>query len=590
MPIIEELPEGSGEGLPEELDDRGLDLGWYHYLFFVVGDIKLLFVYVLLSIVETIRSLRAEGNTTDLRWDKSLPLLWDNSQICCSPYQEAFFLKHVKSYLEKGGDINQQDSEGHTLLHVAAKFQCVNVLKFLIPRADTTYTDNKGRTCLDVLVVHHRKWHPAHSFQKCLQLMVETRSNIINHQDRQGRAALDRAVGKRHSRPIRSLLDAGAQLNKTHKAGSTILIDLVFSDPVLLPVIPYWHEPFSESFELFCNHPEMIEMLNSQTSYNLLFHALKGRNAAAMRRLMSLGANVLQVDATGKTLLHLLMKESYPARRSVPKFTEIAELLYCQNPEIINIPDSEGLTPLHYAAQYRFMAGMRWCISHGADTGAQDQKGRTPLAVFIAHQHDWLSSRLPQGEYRTAARLLGGGVQQLSIRDSKGRLPLERAVEKFAADTVEGLIELGANPNMPGSKGTALHRLVDCYTGDFFEELLFLFPLVHCFVESKYTIRTSPDNFQGILELLLASQPTIINALDKKGRTPLDIASRRKRYNFMSESRGERIDEARDCLKQHGAKTGTSLKRAKIFQFFRRSHHRHPTSSHQSQIALSNTR
>jgi ankyrin repeat protein len=64
-------------------------------------------------------------------------------------------------------------------------------------------------------------------------------------------------------------------------------------------------------------------------------------------------------------------------------------------------PDAVGFTPLHFAAQEQHPGVVDVLLTAGADLGARDRWGNTPLwrAVFTAH-----------GDSRTTSRLLAAGA------------------------------------------------------------------------------------------------------------------------------------------------------------------------------------
>jgi len=62
----------------------------------------------------------------------------------------------MKSIFAKSNiDINQQDDNGRTLLHIACKYQNYNIVKYLIGRRiNINAKDNKGLTALNEVEYH----------------------------------------------------------------------------------------------------------------------------------------------------------------------------------------------------------------------------------------------------------------------------------------------------------------------------------------------------------------------------------------------------------------------------------------------------
>ena len=94
---------------------------------------------------------------------------------------------------------------------------------------------------------------------------------------------------------------------------------------------------------------------------------------------------------------------------------------------------------------------MHWCtiggnenlcrllLEHNADVNIQDKDGSTPLH---------LSARRNRDCSKIIDLLVKYGVQNLSIRDTKGRTPLEMAVRLWNVQAVKMLVDLGADTSV----------------------------------------------------------------------------------------------------------------------------------------------
>jgi ankyrin repeat protein len=85
----------------------------------------------------------------------------------------------------------------------------------------------------------------------------------------------------------------------------------------------------------------------------------------------------------------------------------------------INHFDASGRTMLHAFAAHEDERGVRWLLEHGADVGARDTSGMTPLHVAFRRNTG----------VRTVGALLEHGADP-KLRDNDGKTPLDLASEK----------------------------------------------------------------------------------------------------------------------------------------------------------------
>ena len=112
----------------------------------------------------------------------------------------------------------------------------------------------------------------------------------------------------------------------------------------------------------------------------------------------------------------------------------------------IGITDSEGLTPLHYAAAYGHNDMVEFLLKNVQDISQQDNIGRTPLHLAAYH-----------GRYRIVELLLKNGYD-VSKPDNEGSTPLHYAAANRQNRIVELLIENGQDVSQPDNEGsTPLH-------------------------------------------------------------------------------------------------------------------------------------
>ena len=104
----------------------------------------------------------------------------------------------------------------------------------------------------------------------------------------------------------------------------------------------------------------------------------------------------------------------------------------------INLKDSHGRTPLHYACRIRHTLGPRFVkalVSKGADVSARDDMGWTPLHVATAH-----------GNYKTAITLIDEGANVLALDN----------LERSALHVIDQLRDGPEADNASASSGVTL--------------------------------------------------------------------------------------------------------------------------------------
>lgn len=131
----------------------------------------------------------------------------------------------------------------------------------------------------------------------------------------------------------------------------------------------------------------------------LMFAALHGHGADALRRLLAARADAGARNAAGFTALHSLAARRAPDA-AAPEMLKVLLEARC-DPSAPASPS--GLTPLHVAASWRGVEMCRLLRDAGADPTAQEAGGATPL--------DWAARGRPSFQENAALRrvLAAGG-------------------------------------------------------------------------------------------------------------------------------------------------------------------------------------
>jgi len=124
-------------------------------------------------------------------------------------------------------------------------------------------------------------------------------------------------------------------------------------------------------------------------------------------------------------------------------FTQISHYLYA------------GDTPLHMAAAAFSRPMAKLLVSHGADHGAKNRRGATPLH-YAADANRWA----PKAQAEVIKYLISVGADP-NATDKSGVAPLHRAVRTRSLPAVRALLDGGADVRQKNKSGsTPLHLAV----------------------------------------------------------------------------------------------------------------------------------
>ena len=149
-----------------------------------------------------------------------------------------------------------------------------------------------------------------------------------------------------------------------------------------------------------------------------------------VHKLLDTGIDLTRQNNTGKTCLHYAFSKPYGTswRKIVRTLIREAKL---RCPELVNIADNDGVTPLHLAADH----GSRWIhdlISVGADVNARDKKGWTPLhyAAAAKWQEDSVGMLLQRGADPRILDNEGLPPAHLAATEGRGIAPWKKILDE----------------------------------------------------------------------------------------------------------------------------------------------------------------
>ena len=158
-----------------------------------------------------------------------------------------------------------------------------------------------------------------------------------------------------------------------------------------------------------------------------LEQAIRDSNLKEVVKLVRDGANPNLQDRTGNNALHIVLESAryYP----YPEYGAMLEFLIESGADI-NVQNKKGQTSLHQACQNLQQEFVGIFIDHKANLNLQDVQGKTPLMAVINRPMPASGEnlfQLRQAQANIVQDLIRAGAD-ISIKDSKGRLPFDDAI------------------------------------------------------------------------------------------------------------------------------------------------------------------
>ncbi|CAB0038956.1 unnamed protein product [Trichogramma brassicae] len=327
-----------------------------------------------------------------------------------------------------------------TVIHRAAGRRLHKIIPALFEiydRADLNYVDEAG-------VTH---FHVACQFgaREAVAKFLESGRVDVNGPIAAGQTPLHLAIkNSGDPRVIELLLRAGADPNRPDSAtGDTALHVLLRSDrPRDLDLAKLLFERSRRE------HLPLMVDARDKFGDTPLHVAVREGHHGMMRLLLTRGAHPNLANAQGLTPLHVICTRGFDEEYSTvgaENFClafEFYEYVGDRGLELDNTRDRNGNTPLHLALSKSQRLLVVSLLRRGADPNAVNKFGSTPLHVICERSHfkddDYVSW------FFGISRDLGRTVR-IDARDAFGRTPLERAVASLLPNTIDVLLDNGAD-------------------------------------------------------------------------------------------------------------------------------------------------
>jgi len=300
----------------------------------------------------------------------------------------------------------------------------------------------------------------------------------------QGDSALTIAALHGHVSVVCILLESKANIEWQDRDGFDPLHHAAYSGHgnlvTLLMNPPHFADPFAlnnrgESAADLTTEDDVRDIIMKERLRRGLYDAVRARNFAASRELLSAGASCHYTDFNGMQALH---------RAAEVGDAPIIELLISHGAKMGTRVHEVKWPPLHYAARNGCNDAVHTLVQCGADVRLQDYVGQTALHLAAENGH------------ATVVNILLAAKARADVKDNEGCGPLHRAAYKGHSDIAASLISAKANIE------------------------------VGCNVEQRAIHYAAVGGQMRVIELLLSVDHLAdVSAQDHLGRTALNLAT-----------------------------------------------------------------
>lgn len=324
-------------------------------------------------------------------------------------------LAFVRELVNRGADVQAEDTDNWTSLLFAAKTGHRDVVQFLLEQgaADMEHRDMGGWTAL--------MWSAYKGHTEVVQMLLEKGADINAHGNYH-LGPLLWAAGRGHAEIVRLLIQRGSKVNVGDKYGTTALV---------------WacRKGNAEIVDILLKAGANVDTAGMY-SWTPLLVSVAGGHQECVFLLLEKKPNVNALDKDGLTALSLACREG---------FQEISAALIAAG-SYVNIQDRAGDTPLIHAVKGGHRSVVEALLKRHADIDIQGKDRKTALYTAVEKGHGGI------------AKLILASNPDLELATKDGDTALLRAVRNRHLEIVQMLLEKKAKVTAADRRGdTCLH-------------------------------------------------------------------------------------------------------------------------------------
>nr|AYV89281.1 death-associated kinase 1 isoform X2 [Tetranychus evansi] len=252
-------------------------------------------------------------------------------------------------------DINQANTHGETVVHVAAGLGQLEILKLLIKKgADFTLVDNHGDSAI--------YWAARQGHTQIIRYLYEKGLNV-DSKNKAGETAVHVAARYGHADAIEQLCKCGANVNVADDHGETALH------------IAVWHG-FPRIVHVLGEVGAQANVKNKEDETALHCAAARG-HIESVRCLLEIGVDLNLLDKNGCTALHLSLRRHHI----------VVALMLINGGANFEIADSIGERPIHIVAREGLLSVCQALCSLNCSVNVCNKSGLYPIHLAAKNGH-----------------------------------------------------------------------------------------------------------------------------------------------------------------------------------------------------------